>query len=360
MAEQQEQGFSFKLVSRVASYSAVSTLFETGKDYYYWGKENSKVVAFAESSLEGGLSWLKPKFETALQSQTYKSLQPLLSKADNLGVAALDTVETRAQSIKTNYDVLGERVSKVKTATYDAIENAQKKYVAPVDEYLNTSLVARPYTIALGVTEKVVDRFLPPSDQLDEDEKSGPIARTTLLSKRVQQQAFAKLHNLSFRPPEKLRSMEQHTVDLIKYAAQTLDGAVAGGAHLVSEGPKEVRAKVASATHSAVTALNSAVDVLVSHLPPKFKELKDSAAEAKVEPGALFSTVAQSGSKLLNDVSATLQSYASKGEAAPAQLIANTLGSVRKVLGSLLSFAPQAEKKEPASSDGPADIVGSN
>jgi len=349
------------LISRVANYSAVSSLFETSKGYYNWGKENSKVVAFAEASFEGGLQWLTPKFETVLDSATYKNYaQPLLSKADGLSLAALDTVENKAQKFKTDYDTtkeaLEERVTKVKNATYSALEVAQK-YVAPVDEYLKESVVARPFTFALGVTEKVADRLLPAEDEGEDEERSlsGPISRTTHLSQR----AFSQLQNLTFRAPE---HPMQYTVDLIKYAAHTLDegvaAAVVNGTNLVREGPKEVRAKVTGATQSAVTALRSAVDSLSAQLPTKIKQLKESAAEGKADSVALFSNVAQSGSRILHEVSSSLQTYAAKGETVPGHLLASAAGSLHKVLSSLLSLAPRVETKDQP--DAPADISGSN
>jgi len=381
MAVVAQQASDYKLFSRVANYSLVSSVLEKSKDYYTWGKESSKVFAFAESSLEGGFQWLNSSVNPLWETTTYKTYaKPLLVKADSFGNSALDTVETNAKKLKTNYDntkqVVEDRVSSVKTATYGALEQAQQKLVKPVDNYLKDSLVAKPYSFALDVTEKVVDRILP-AEEAKKVEVSGPISRTTHLSFRVQQQAFSKLQNLTLRTPERLHALEYYTVDLIKYAAHTLDNGVYSlgqsvgkgvttGTTLVKEAPKEVKEKVQKVTHDTIAALNAAIDVISTKLPTpvssRLKQLTEAAKQEGKHELNVFTSVAQSSSKLLHDIGDTFLSYAHKGEAVPQQLLSSALSSLHKVLDSLLLLKKSVTEKEHKETNGEslADNIGAS
>jgi hypothetical protein len=72
----------YKLPSRLASYPAVASALETAKEYYNWGKEVSPVVAYAESTLEGGVQWLAPKVEPLLE--TAKVISDLINLIGSL------------------------------------------------------------------------------------------------------------------------------------------------------------------------------------------------------------------------------------------------------------------------------------
>jgi len=380
MAVVAQQASDYKLFSRVANYSLISSVLEKSKDYYTWGKESSKVVAFAESSLEGGFQWLNTSVNPLWETNTYKTYaKPLLVKADSFGNTALDTVETNAKKLKTNYDTtkhaVEEKVTSVKTATYGAFEQAQQKLVNPVDNFLKDSLVAKPYSYALDVTEKVVDKILP-AEEPNKQQVVGPISRTTHLSFRVQQQAFAKLQNLTLRTPERLHALE-YTVDLIKYAAHTLDNGVyslgqsvgkgvTNGTALVKEAPKEVKEKVQKVTQETITAVNSAIETLSTKLPPpvsaKFKQLTEAAKREGAHELEIFTSVAQSSSKLLHEIGDKALVYARKGEALPQQLLSSTLANLNKVLDSLRSLKKNVVEKEHKESNGEslADNIGAS
>jgi len=339
----------YKLASRVASYSVVSKVFDTGKDYYNWGREASPIVAFAESSIEGGLTWLTPKVEPLLETA-----KPYLVKADNLGCSALDTVENTAQKIHSKYEattsVIGGGMTTVKDVTCGTLAQVQEKVVVPVDEYLKDSVVAKPINLALDVTERVVNHYL--NDGKGDKLARGPISKTSYLSKRIQQQAYAKLHHLSLRAPEKINAME-YTVNLIDYASHALDSGinsvnqtVSNGIHtgttFIKEVPKEVKEKVQSATHDALAAVHTAANVISNHIPEeisiKFQQLKQAAYHTGDTELKLFSSVAQSSSKLLREISTTIGGYVAQGEAIPFQILSKTYENLHSVIDSLINY----------------------
>jgi len=262
--------------------------------------------------------------------------------------------------LKNNYDATREaieqRVTTVKKVTYGAMEQVQQKYVNPMDEYLKDSLIVRPYNIALDVTEKMVDKILPEEKEAERDQQQklilGPISKTTYLSKRIQQQAFSKLHHLSLRTPEKLNAME-YTVDLIKYAAQALDGGVTSlnqtfskgveaGTIMIKEVPKEVKEKIQNATHDALAALHTAIEVISNQIPveisSKFNQIKEATIAKGDESLSFFSQVAQTSSNLLHDVGANIGDYISRGEVIPIQILSSAYGTLHKVLDNLVSI----------------------
>jgi len=325
---EQPQTSDFKLPARVASYPAVSKVIETGREYYNWGRENSFVVAYAESSLEEGIQWLESKVEPYLETA-----KPLLVLADGFGCTTLDSVETNALKFK------------------EALEQVQQNYVTPVDEYLKDSFVARPLNIALNVTERVVDHYLPQKKE-DGTLIHGPISKTTYLSKRIQHEAFAKLQHLSLRTPERLNAME-FTVDLIKYASQALDTglislnqtlskSVETGTQYIKDAPKEVKEKIQTATHDALAAITTAVETLSNQIPTeiatKFGQFREATITKGEDQVKRFYSVAGNSSKLLHELSTSISSYTSRNEVIPQQVISSSFTNLHNILDSLLTL----------------------
>jgi len=354
MAEVASQ--DYKLVSRVSSYFVVSKVIETSMECYNWGKKTSKVVAFAETSLEGGIQWLKPKVEPLLDSPTYKTYaEPLLMKADSLGCAALDSVENRAFKLKSNYqstkNALENGVHTAKNVTYDAFEKAQEKIVVPMDDYLKESVVATPINMALNVTESMVNRILPEDSivndkQEEEDEEDikaiGPIRRTSRLSKK----AFAKLHHLSLRAPERLMSMK-FTVDLIKYSAESFDqhfSSVARSAmkkaatttEFIKKAPKKIKEKV---SHDATTVMNVVVGVVSNGIPLSVSTRVQQLKEASIARAR--SLFAQPPAKVLRHWSSVIAEYVNQRQTLPGRLLSNLFSLFDK----LVSFVEHPKKE---------------
>jgi len=335
------QEFESKVVNRVTNYPAVSNAIETAKEYYKWGKETSPIVASVQSTIEGGIQYILPTVQPIFENAMVTA-KPILISADNLGSSALDKAEENAQKFKENFETT-------------RVVVAQK--VATVDEYLKDSLVALPLNIALEVTEKAVDKYLPNED-VKKGEIRGPISKTTYISKRIQHEAFAKLQNLSLRGPDKLNAME-YTVDLIKYAAgaldsgvntfnQTVQKGVQTGSTLIKEAPKEVKEKIQMATQDALAAIHTAVEVISKQIPTdvttKFNQLKDAAFNYKEgDQLSLFANVAQSSSKLLHEATDTISGYLARKETIPAQILSSTYTNLNKVLDNLISLVTPAQ-----------------
>jgi len=359
-----------KLISRVVSYPTVSSWIEFSKNYYNWGREVSPIVAFAESKLESSLQWITPKVEPILQTETYKKYaQPVLTRVDDLGVSTLESVENRVQNLKTNYnskkESLGKTVANAKDVTFNALGEVQLKLVVPFDDYLKDSFIGKPLNLALDVTEKVWDRYLPEESEKEEKAgeavnenhvqnnhaitKTGPVIRATQLSKRAQRQAFAKFNNLSLRPSENLH----YTVDLIQYAAQTLDKGVAAVKQTLHKGVEsgtlliqdpKVRQKINTATKDALASLHAAVDSFTKQIPTPitskihFVLYSKDANRPDGDEVFIFTSVAQKSSKLLYEVSSVVTEYAARGEQIPKQLVQNTLANLQQVLDNLRSL----------------------
>jgi len=344
----------YKLVSRVSSYFVVSKVIETSMECYNWGKKSSKVVAFAETSLEGGIQWLKPKVEPLLDSPTYRTYaEPLLMKADSLGCAALDSVENRAFKLKSNYqstkNALENGVHTAKNVTYDAFEKAQEKIVVPMDDYLKESVVATPINMALNVTESMVNRILPEdsivADKQEEEEDIktiGPIRRTSRLSKK----AFAKLHHLSLRAPERLMSMK-FTVDLIKYSAESFDqhfSSVARSAmkkaatttEFIKKAPKKIKEKV---HHDATAVMNVVVSVVSNRVPLSVSTRVQQLKEASIARAR--SLLAQPSAKVLRHWSSVIAEYVNQKHTLARGLLSNFFSLVDK----LVSFVEHPKKE---------------
>jgi len=312
----QDAGYS--LPSKIASYGLISSAIFTAKEYYNWGKEASPVVAFAEAKVESGISWLVPMVEPYLETA-----KPYLQQVDSMGTVALNRVE---ENIIATKDAFGKKVNNV-------------------DVYLRDSLVATPLNVALNVTEKVVNHYIPPEGD-NKEIILGPISKTTYLSKRIQHQAFLKLHNLSLRAPDKLNGME-YTVDLIKYAQEVLDNGISAiskgvqnGTTIIKETPKEMKEKVQTISHDALAAIHTAMEVISKQIPnditTKFNHLKDVAIST--DPHHLFSSVAQSSSKMLQDARNNMAQYIAKGENIPQQILSSTYNNLHRIVESLFSF----------------------
>jgi hypothetical protein len=306
-----------------------------------------------------------------LENVSYKTYaEPLLLRIDYLGTSALDTVETSATKIKTSLDstqhLVEERVNTVKTSAYGAFETSYNKLVNPVDNYLKDSPVSKPYTYVLDVAEKYF-----PAEQ---KEINGPISRTTTLAVTVPTLTLARLQALS--KTERPKSVD-YTVDLLKHAAQALDNGVytlgqqvgkgvASGTTLVKEAPKEVREKVTKATTDALAALSTAIEAINAKLPApvstKLKQLTEAAKQEGKAELQLFTSVAQSSSKLIQDVSNSLIAYVQKGEAVPQHLLTSGLASLHKVYESLVSFVETKKHDKESNGAEPSvdNIGGSN
>jgi len=323
---------AFTLPTKIASYGLVSSAIETAKDYYNWGKEASPVVAYAEAKVESGIQWLVPKVEPY-----FETAKPYLKQADSIGTEALNKVEANINATK---DAIGQKVT-------------------TVDAYLKDSLVAKPLNLALDVTEKVVDHYIPEEGNNKEIVK-GPISKTTYLSKRIQHQAFLKLRDLSLRAPDKLNGME-YTVDLIKYAQEVLDNGVKtvtrgvqNGTAMIKQTPKEVKDKIQIVSQDALAAIHTAMEVISQQIPTdiatKFNNLKEAAVSG--DRFSLFSSVAQSSSKLLQEARSTITQYLLKGEQIPQQILSSTYNNLHKVVENLLSFA-ETKSKSPTNDGDP-------
>jgi len=259
-----------------------------------------------------------------------------------------------------------ERVNTVKTSTYEAFETSYNKLVSPVDNYLKDSPVAKPYTLALDVAEK----FFP----VEQKESTGPISRTTTLAVAVPTITLARLQ--AFSTSERPKSVD-YTVDLLKHAAQALDNGVfslgqtvgkgvANGTTLVKEAPKEVREKVHKATVEALAALSTAIEAINSKLPvpvsTKLKQLTEAAKQEGKAELQLFTSVAQSSSKRIQEVSNSLLAYVQKGEAVPQHLLASGLNNLYKVYESLVSLVETKKHEKETNGTEPSvdNIGGSN
>lgn len=346
-------------VARVANYPTVSNLVETAKGYYNAAKEASPTANYVGEKLEAGVqgsyNWIAPKVEPVLQNETVQKYAKTVDETLNKG---LDTLESRVEQLKEVKTNLGEKVESIKATTYTVIEGA--------DSYLKDSVVGKPITAALNATEK----YLPGEEPQQGDEKpseQGPILQAARISWKIQQQALAKLKDLSLRSPDKISAM-QYTVDLIHYAATSLDNgvhAVGGklqkgvenvteGAKYIYEAPKQISKeaseKLVKTAHEAADALNAAITTLSQHVPKPVSErvnqtldvLKHTKETIQLKAEGvdltLFYNIANKGSETLHNVTQTLSEYVAKGEEVPAQVLNAATTSIYDTLDSLVAY----------------------
>lgn len=361
----------FRLINRVISYPAVTTLLESAKGYYSSAKGSSDLVKKScetfESTLEGSLHWIQPRVEPVLESNLAK---PLLSTVDDFGCRQLDRIENISKVYQNSRQLIEARVTDIKTSTIAYAEAGKQtletKVVPNVDSYLKDSLIAGPLNLAITVTERVADRILPQEQQEEKSKNenqdqsagneqnqqvalstSGPIYRAGKLSKRISNQTLTKLRNLSLRTPDRVQAMT-YCVDLIQYAADHLDAGVKStNAKLMEVGKKvhisEVTEKLQQTSSDAFKALSTAVEVLASHVPGPVNDLRAKTLEnlrvrvqelkSRKEVTA-FVQVAQNGVAKLKEANGSLTHYIESNGQLPLQLTKVT-GLVNNVLDSL-------------------------
>jgi len=237
----------------------------------------------------------------------------------------------------------------------------------PFDDYLKDSFIGKPLNLALDVTEKVWDHYLPEVSEKQNKagegskenhvqnhyEQYGPVTRATRLSKRARRQALTKFHDLSLRPTENLKAMN-YAVDLLQYATQTLDQGVAAVKQTFHKGVKTgnfiiydnttVQEKINLVKQETLASLHAAVDVFAKQIPtPIISKIhlalySKDANQPNGDEVFIFTSVAQKSSKLLHELSSTVTQYAAKGEQIPKQLVQNTLVNLQKVLDNLRTF----------------------
>jgi len=273
-----------------------------------------------------------------------------------LGCSVLDRVEGGAQRVKNTYDAtttsIGNKVNAVKDVTYGAID----KVVTPVDQYLRDSMIATPITMPLNLTEKVVDKLLPTQQEDPNKLARGPITKTAYLSRRIPQQVFAKLHDIGSHPPH--QDPLAQTVDLLNFASNTLDTAVTAvdrtvtkgvqtvqtGTAIVMKVPKKAKEITTNATYDALAAIHSVVETISKQIPSeistKFNQLTEAAfwKGKEGEEVRIFSSVAQSSSLVLRDVSNSIGGYVKRGEKIPEKILHSTYEALQKVTDSLMSL----------------------
>jgi len=159
------------------------------------------------------------------------------------------------------------------------------------------------------------------------------------------------------------KSPQEQTLVLVKMAQTSLEtsltslnSAVSGSIDKVKDAPKEVRDKINATTKDAIAALYKAIENISKSLPSDFnakiEKVKEEIVkkESELQDYTLFKVVASNSSKLLHDMSDTLNTYLAKGEKIPTQIATTTYSGLHKVLENLINllehYKPEEVKKE--------------
>lgn len=180
-----------------------------------------------ESNLESTLKWIAPRVEPVLQNEMVKKN---ITALDDFTCKQMVYIEKKVEDTKQTIQSLKEKATTVVGTSVQTIEAS----IVPVDQYLKDSMLAKPVNVALDVTESVVERILPPSEEKKSDTPAGPIIRSANISKRLQKEAYSKLKNIQLRSSDSLKSMH-YVVDLIQYAAENLDSGVKKANKVIGE-----------------------------------------------------------------------------------------------------------------------------
>lgn len=391
-----EQENHSQFVKRILNYSPVTNMWETAKNYYSSAKEKNTLIKkgleTVETNVEQTIKWVAPRIEPVLTSELVKKYG---TAVDELGCKGLDQVEQKIETTKNVVSTLKLKASNAAETSKQTLETQMERIegqITPVDQYLKNSVIALPINVALDVTEKVCDRFLP-EIKTKEDEKKpgvslpspGPIFRTTKLSKRLQRQAFSKMTDLKMRSTDSLKSMS-HVVDLIQYAAENLDAGVKKTNKMVSDSiskgieissasvefikhtpamiaetpqVKLAQEKVNVLTAEAIQSLHVAIDLLSKAIPEPIATTSATAYHSVVERTKnltqslevsnmqLFHSIAASSSDKLKEATALLTGYikTSSESNIPHSVVTTITGTVSGVLDSLAAvLKPKAEE----------------
>lgn len=223
-------------VNRVINYPTVSNLWETAKGYYTTAKDSNTLVKKGCETLETNLDTTMKYIQPVIENETVKKYTHTV---DNFGCKQLDKLEKLGETYQPTIDSLKEKGNSIVESSVQKIE--------PIDQYLKNSYIGAPINMAVSVTEKLCDKFLPeetkstetetatetPSEsetetstksesQETEKTEDGPIFRGTKVAMRLQKETMSKLSNLNLRDINTQNSYV-HVVDLIQYAAKNLD-----------------------------------------------------------------------------------------------------------------------------------------
>lgn len=373
-------------MSKVSSYETSQYLFNTAMGYYTAVKNVNPLVKKSCETVEAGIKTLNSSvIEPVVHTEAYKRYtEPILTSVDDFGCRQLEKIEAIndkvQENVKTSKDKLNYWRDELKhkgvvSTSWELVQEGEDRIgqvigpkVAPVDNYLKDSYLAVPINLALTVTEKVTDPFLPASPEGERKAplRVGPITRATKLSKRVQLQ----LQNLTMRPPGQV----SYYVDLINYAATQLDSSVKTtneyfsqkgqqvtdiGRALVEKGQKrigeeliQVRSTVAYNTREALSALQRIVEQLADRIPKdkveqlraKVNNMSEGWLKLETEEDAsLFSKVAKRSMKKLEKVKERLAQY-STTDAIPARIITSVGTTVNSVVDRFLNMAHTAQE----------------
>jgi len=387
LPQQQEKPTDSQFLNRFVSYPSVSSIYKTAVSYYNNAKDSSSIVKMGletvENNVQSTYQYISPKI---INSEIAKKYGPAV---DDFGCRQLDKIEKQVESTKQVVSTIKTKASDIAETSKQVIEDKihlLESKIVPVDSYLKESVIAMPINVALDVTEKVCDRYLPETPEPEKkkvDEKTkeqtnnaGPIIRTTTLSKRLQKRAFSKLHDLRLRSNEKLKSMT-HVVDLIQYATENLDAGVkktnkiigdsyqmgkdvsTASVKYIKEAPskivenpkvKQVKEKVNVLTTEAVHALHLAIETLSKQIPEPItttsintynslvQKTKNFSASLENSNLQLFNSIASKGSERLKEAASLISSFQSKDQV-PSSIVAsvsNTLSGVMESLAAVL------------------------
>lgn len=372
-------------VNRVINYPTVSNLWETAKGYYSTAKDSSTLVKKGCETLESNLDTTMKYIQPVIENETVKKYTHTV---DNFGCKQLDKLEKLGETYQPTIESLKEKGSSIVESSVQKIE--------PIDQYLKNSYIGAPINMAVSVTEKLCDKFLPEEtkstetatetqsesetstkseSESQESEKSedGPIFRGSKVAMRLQKETMSKLSNLNLRDISTQNSYV-HVVDLIQYAAKNLDIGVNASSkllndsyksisenvgskkenikHMIADAPKKIQENQTVAhtqeqlqhyTKDAIDSIYHAIELLSKQIPgtvySSFDKTKTFAVKIEETNMNLYNAIASKSAEKLRQASdminVALQSSA-RGELS-AQVIEQVKSSLVSVLDSVQS-----------------------
>jgi hypothetical protein len=362
------------LLHRMSSYALVTNFVQNAKSYYVSAKDKSPFLKrsceTAESTVSEGFNWFVPKVEPVFQ---YSG--PILASVDRFGCSQLDRMERIVELAQNSRKKFEDGISSLRTHNLSDLKISGKQQIeatlTPIDEYLKTSSIfSPPLKAALNITEGVVERILPADseeEQTEEHKKEsplevGPLFRVSNISKKCQRRAMKKMKNLSFRPPEQLLSMK-FCVDLIQYATNNLDAGVKTinqflgssfhkGMTYVQDIKQhatlhEMKEKLQSLTMDAIQAIGASLEIVSRHIPintipsKTYESIRERIRNLRTRKDVFhFAEICRDSIGKLHKANSALDSYISKNETMPQQLllVARKLHSAMENLANSASY----------------------
>jgi len=362
-----------KTLERVANYEVVSNISQAAKSLYETTKTYAPVIQTVENNIGSALTWVKPKLDPVLQSETFQ-------KVDQFGVKQLETLEklpeTISESFKSHKENIETKVSDMTISTKKEVE----KQVTNMDTYLKDSILNAPIERAIGIAERLSDKYLgeqkvvvvtietnetetivesdttttPVEKTETPTNTDGPLLHAGKVGKKIQEQAVEKLKKLAtvtsndnFKKVEYLQALLTNATTNLENSMRMANEFAEKSSGVVSEKATQLKTNLRATTVDALVTVVLAAEEITKNTKDfsqkNYKLLQEKVAQYtpnldSIKDITIFSTVTTASLQKLQDAKKML----SDQNTLPGNVVATISATVQSILDSFFSLANNA------------------